>query len=59
LTANATNGIDVSNRATVTITVQDVEDKVTLCHKGKNTITVGAAAVLAHLRHADTLGPCP
>jgi hypothetical protein len=34
-------------------------EKVTLCHKGKNTITVGAAAVPAHLRHGDTIGPCP
>lgn len=33
--------------------------KVTLCHKGKNTITVGAPAVDAHLAHGDTLGPCP
>jgi hypothetical protein len=33
--------------------------KVTLCHKGKKTITVGAPAARAHLRHGDTLGPCP
>lgn len=32
--------------------------KVTLCHKGKVTIRVGAPAVKAHLRHGDTLGPC-
>ncbi len=32
--------------------------KVTLCHKGK-TITVGAPAVKAHLRHGDTIGKCP
>jgi hypothetical protein len=25
------------------------QDKVTLCHKGKNTITVGAPAKTAHL----------
>jgi hypothetical protein len=36
-----------------------VSEKVTLCHKGKNTITVGAGAVAAHLAHGDTLGPCP
>jgi hypothetical protein len=36
-----------------------VAKKVTLCHKGKNTITVGAAAVPAHLAHGDTLGECP
>ena len=33
--------------------------KVTLCHKGKKTITVGAPAQKAHLRHGDKLGPCP
>ncbi len=33
--------------------------KVTLCHKGKNTITVGAPAVDAHLaHHLDSLGVC-
>jgi hypothetical protein len=33
--------------------------KVTLCHKGKNTITVGANAAPAHLARGDTLGACP
>lgn len=32
--------------------------KVTLCHKGKNTITVGESAKKAHLAHGDTLGKC-
>ena len=32
--------------------------KIILCHKGKNTITVGAPARDAHLRHGDTLGAC-
>src|SRR5919112_5649438 len=32
--------------------------KVTLCHKGMNTITVGAPAQAAHERHGDTLGAC-
>lgn len=32
--------------------------KATLCHKGKNTITVGAPAKAAHLRHGDDLGAC-
>jgi hypothetical protein len=35
------------------------QEKVTLCHKGKNTITVGKPAQPAHVRHGDTLGPCP
>jgi hypothetical protein len=33
--------------------------KVTLCHKGRKTITVGAPAAKAHLRHGDKLGRCP
>jgi hypothetical protein len=39
-------------------------DKVTLCHRppgnprNAHTITVGAAAVPAHLAHGDTLGAC-
>ena len=32
--------------------------KVTLCHKGK-TITVGAPAAKAHMRHGDHTGTCP
>jgi hypothetical protein len=34
------------------------QEKVTLCHKAKNTITVGAPAQAAHVRHGDTVGPC-
>jgi hypothetical protein len=33
------------------------QTKVALCHKG-HTITVGAPAVRAHLRHGDKLGSC-
>jgi hypothetical protein len=33
--------------------------KVTICHKGKKTISVGAQAVPEHLAHGDTIGPCP
>ena len=32
--------------------------KVTLCHKGKKTLKVGAPAAKAHLRHGDKLGSC-
>ena len=31
--------------------------KVTICHKGKS-ITVGAPAVKAHVRHGDSIGRC-
>ena len=34
------------------------QTKVTICHKDKNTITVGAPAQAAHERHGDTLGAC-
>ena len=33
-------------------------DKVTLCHKDKVTISVGAPAEPAHRRHGDSLGAC-
>ena len=32
--------------------------KATVCHKGKKTISIGRAAVPAHLRHGDTVGTC-
>jgi hypothetical protein len=34
------------------------EDKVTLCHKNKKTLTLGTQAQAAHLRHGDSLGAC-
>lgn len=34
------------------------QEKVTVCHKGKNTITVGEPALAAHERHGDTEGAC-
>jgi len=43
----------------------DVSTKVTLCHippghpSNAQTITVGQAAVAAHLAHGDSLGECP
>ncbi len=32
--------------------------KVTICHKGKKTITISKSALPAHQRHGDTLGSC-
>ena len=32
--------------------------KVTVCHKGKKTISIAKAAWPAHQRHGDTLGTC-
>jgi hypothetical protein len=34
------------------------QQRVTLCHKNKNTLTVGAPALAAHERHGDTQGAC-
>jgi len=46
--------------------LDNVELKVVnrVCHinqgrKGSKTLTIGAAAVVAHLAHGDTPGPCP
>ena len=62
LTVNddGTPALSDSAITTATITaVQPPDDgKVTICHKGRQTITVAAPAVEAHLRHGDTLGPC-
>ncbi|MEZ5672953.1 MAG: FG-GAP-like repeat-containing protein, partial [Thiotrichaceae bacterium] len=33
--------------------------KVTICHKGKNTITISENALKAHKAHGDTEGECP
>ena len=34
------------------------QDRVTLCHKGKNTLTVAAPAAAAHYAHGDAPGAC-
>ena len=35
------------------------EPSVVLCHRGQKTITVKESKVEKHLKHGDTLGPCP
>jgi major membrane immunogen (membrane-anchored lipoprotein) len=32
--------------------------KVTVCHKGKNTLSIDASALTAHLGHGDSEGAC-
>jgi hypothetical protein len=32
--------------------------KVTVCHKGRNTLNISQSALGAHLGHGDTVGPC-
>ena len=34
------------------------QEQVTICHRVRNTLTVAAPAVEAHLNHGDTLGAC-
>jgi len=34
------------------------QTKVTICHKGKNTLTVAEPAVAAHIAHGDAMGAC-
>lgn len=45
----------------VTINVIDVRcgnNKIVVCHKGKNTLCISAGAVADHLNHGDKLGRC-
>src|SRR5262245_47263466 len=37
---------------------QSQNGKITICHEGRNTITISANAWPAHQAHGDTLGPC-
>lgn len=34
------------------------QEKVLVCHKGRQTLELPEPAVDAHLRHGDHLGPC-
>lgn len=33
-------------------------NRVTICHKGRNTLTISESGLNGHLGHGDTLGPC-
>jgi hypothetical protein len=59
------NGTVVDNECTIDDTVfvndDDVSDdreKVLVCHKGKNTLSIAEDALHAHLAHGDEKGPC-
>jgi hypothetical protein len=45
-------------KSTVGPTQPQSGQKVTICHKGKRTITISVSAWPAHQRHLDTLGTC-
>ena len=34
------------------------KNKVAICHKGKNTLSLPRSAIQAHLNHGDTMGAC-
>jgi VCBS repeat-containing protein len=69
-TYTISDGVNVSNSATVTVTITSVDDehdeehndehgdKVNICHKDKKTISVSKNAIPAHLMHGDVLGVC-
>jgi hypothetical protein len=49
--------------ATKAVNVMDIAggrngDKIVICHKGSNTLTIGASSVTDHLGHGDMLGGC-
>ena len=54
----AVGGVGFANGSVSSAQYQYGKTKVTICHKGKNTITVSQAALKAHLAHGDTVGPC-
>jgi hypothetical protein len=56
-TSSTTSTITTTTSTTTTTLVPT--GKVTICHKGKKTNSVGIASVPAHLAHGDTLGACP
>jgi hypothetical protein len=49
--------------ATKAVNVMDIAggrngDKIVICHKGSNTLTIGTSGVTDHLGHGDMLGGC-
>jgi hypothetical protein len=52
------DGVEPGERGDEEHRIGGGQEKVTLCHKGKNTLTVGAPAQEAHLSHGDSLGEC-
>ena len=45
-------------QSSVGLAQSQYDKKVTICHKGKNTIRISISAWPAHKRHGDTLGTC-
>ncbi len=60
-TAGPTGGTAVSDttRQLVLTTESTQMNRITICHKGKRTITISWNAVSAHLGHGEAMGACP
>jgi len=61
VTVKDQNGCEGLASKTINVGIYDDNSnnkKVTICHKGKNTLIVNANAVAAHLAHGDVLGNC-
>jgi hypothetical protein len=54
----ALGGVGFAKGSITAAQYQYGKNKITICHKGKNTITISQAAWPAHKKHGDTLGPC-
>lgn len=61
-TVEIKNALNCTYAANQTITVKDIRDgnkpKIFICHKGKNTLSIGVEDVQNHLLHGDRLGSC-
>ena len=51
-------GSDGAEPARALVTQNQGGEKVEICHKGKNTISISVNALPAHLRHGDTENEC-
>ncbi len=51
-------GVSLAKSSAIALAQYQPGKKVTICHKGKNTITISLKAWPAHQRHGDTLGRC-
>ncbi len=48
----------MKDKSAPTAESKEGKPKASVCHKARKTLSIGAPAVKAHLRHGDTLGRC-
>lgn len=61
VTVEDQNGCPGITSKTINVGIYENEnegDKVTVCHKGKNSLNINASDVAAHLAHGDVIGHC-